>query len=327
MAPTSRVGGDVTLERYPGRIQGGGHPGDGHQPRGLRVAHAASPVDEDQAALAAALLHQQIDGDLGGVVGIVGFLEEVEGAPREHDADDGLAAAGARHAAQRAVGVGPAADQRAVADPPRPLADHAARRGGRRYRPVAIQRDRADRTPAALGEPRALTLGDQRGWIALRQPGGPREGVGALGDEQDVPAVVEYAPGERDGIRDAVHRGDGAAAEAVALHDRGVHLDGAGRGQHRAAPGVEDRVVFQHADRRLDGVERVTVLGQRAPAGQDRLPHPGAHLGGVGRIGAGATMDNQRGNPGDSLAPRSHDPTLSQHLSGAPAGHVTILGP
>ena len=51
--------------------------------------------------------------------------------------------AGAGHAAERAVRVGAAADQRAVADAAGPLADHAAGRRGGRDRAVAVERDGA----------------------------------------------------------------------------------------------------------------------------------------------------------------------------------------
>jgi hypothetical protein len=40
-----------------------------------RESRAPAPVDQDQTALAAALVDQQIDGDFGRVVGIVGVFE------------------------------------------------------------------------------------------------------------------------------------------------------------------------------------------------------------------------------------------------------------
>ncbi len=47
------------------------------------------------------------------------------------------------------------------------------------------------------------------------------------------------------GFRIPGHAGDRAVAERVAVHDRRVHLDRAGRREDRAAPGVEARVVLE----------------------------------------------------------------------------------
>ena len=171
-----------------------------------READPAAPVDEDEPALAAALLDEQVDGDLGRVVGVVGLLEEVERAPGQHDADDRLAAARARDATERAVGVGAAADQRAVADAARQLAGHAAGGGGGRDRAVTIERNGADRAAAAGGRrasfARCRDRSRARPRIAFRQAGGARERVRALAEQQDVachrparggPAVIGLA--------------------------------------------------------------------------------------------------------------------------------------
>ena len=71
----------------------------------------------------------------------------------EDDADDGLAVAGARDAAEGAVGVRAAADQRAVADATGELAGGAARRRRGCDRAAAIEGDRADRAAAAVAGP------------------------------------------------------------------------------------------------------------------------------------------------------------------------------
>src|SRR5262249_10121138 len=96
------------------------------------------------AALAAALLHEQIDGDLRRIVRVVGVLEKAQRAVAEDDADDRLAVAGTRHAADGAVGVGAAADQRAVADASRKLARRAAGRRRGSARGAAVRRPRAE---------------------------------------------------------------------------------------------------------------------------------------------------------------------------------------
>ncbi len=195
----------------------------------------------------------------------------------------------------------------AVADAAGVLAHHAARRGGCRRRAVAIERDGPDRPPAVRGQPGPLPLGDERGRIAFGQAGRARERVGAVGDQQHVPAVAQHAPGEGDRIGDLVDGGDGAARQSIALHDGGVHLDGTGRGQHRAVAGVEAGMVLEHPHRRLDGIEGVSVGGEDAPAGQHRLADAGPQLlAPLGRIGASAAVDDQRRNACGAIARWRH---------------------
>src|SRR5206468_4401930 len=196
-------------------------------------------------AVAAALLDQKIDGDLRRVVRVVGVLEVVERPAPEHDPDDGLTVAGARHAADRAVGVGAATDQSAVADASWKLAGGAA--GGRRGRngAVPVERDGADRAAErggsrrTLGVALSLAIRDERRGVALRDSHGPGERDGAVADEQDVTARLEDAPGEGDRVRDAGDGRNGAALEAVTFHDRRVQLDRAVSGEDRAAARVE----------------------------------------------------------------------------------------
>jgi len=175
---------------------------------------------------------------------------------------------------------------------------------------VAVERHRADGavTVGHVGrQPAALPVGHQRGRIARRHTDRLREGVGALADQQHVLAVVQHAAGERDRVDDAADAGDGAAVEAIAFHERGVHLDGAGRRQHGAVAGVEAGVIFEHTHGGLDGVERAAVLGQHAPAGQHRRPHAGPQLvTALGGVGAGTTVHDERGHPGNAIARWRH---------------------
>ena len=66
-------------------------------------------------------------------------------------------------------------------------------------------------------------------------------------------------------VADAPHRGHRAGAQLRAFHDRGVHLDLAVAVERGAAPGVEQRVVLQHHDRRGDRIEAERCL-QTLPA-------------------------------------------------------------
>src|SRR2546425_361503 len=83
-------------------------------------------------------------------------------------------------------------------------------------------------------------------------------------------AIVPWRSSERDGVGDASDGADRAAAQAVALHDRGVELDGAGGGEHGAPAGVETRMVFQRAHRGFDGVHGTTSVAEDAPPGRHR---------------------------------------------------------
>ena len=90
-------------------------------------------------------------------------------------------------------------------------------------------------------------------------------------------------------------------------------------------------MVLEHAHRRLDGVEGVTVGSQDAPAGQHRLANAGAQLlAPLGRIGAGAAVDDQRRNAGGAIARWRH----GHHCVTTPLGNaspaitlLTVPGP
>ena len=69
------------------------------------------------------------------------------------------------------------------------------------------------------------------------------------------------------GARDA---GDRSGTERAAVHDRGVELVAAFRGEHRATAGVEHRIVFHEHDRRFDGIKRRAPFPQNADARVDR---------------------------------------------------------
>src|SRR5216117_2047451 len=75
-----------------------------------------------------------------------------------------------------------------------------------------------------------------------------------------------------------LHGRHGAAVEPVAFHDRGVHLDRAGGGEHGAAPGIEAGVILERAHRALDSIERGPTLTEHLPAFEDGGPDAFAEL-------------------------------------------------
>jgi len=151
------------------------------------------------------------------------------------------------------------------------------------------------RCPLSVAPP--LAFGDERLRGALGNSRGSGELAGAGADEQHVTARLEDSARQRDRVRDTRDRGDRAALEPVAFHDRRVHLDGAVVGEDRAAARVEAGMILEHADGALDRVEGGAALGENLPAGQRRGSHTLPKLvRRVRQIGAGAAVDDDRWN-------------------------------
>src|SRR5258705_432661 len=163
--------------------------------------------------------------------------------------------------------------------------------GGRRHEPHRHQPGPGPPAPPPPPAPQ-----DEPGRIAERHAQVPGARDGPLAHEEGVPALLEDPPGQGDRIAHAGDRGDGAVAQPIALHDRGIGLHGAGAGQHGAAPGIEARMILEAPDRRLDRVERAPARSEGAPARADRVAHPRAQLIAPARIGARPAVHDERGN-------------------------------
>src|SRR5438094_445200 len=88
----------------------------------------------------------------------------------------------------------------------------------------------------------------------------------------------------------------GAALQPVALHDRRVQFDHAVAGEDRAAPGVEARIVLEHAHRGLDGVEGGAARREDSPTRESGGTHAPAKLvAPLARVRAGAAVEDDRG--------------------------------
>ena len=181
------------------------------------------------------------------------------------------------------VRVGPGADDRRVADPAKLLVRRPA--GGSAGREVAglVERDCADgavlvlvahrhgpcafiflqRLPALVGV--EIFLVDKRDAHLFR------ERLRALAREHDVRRFLHHHPREADRIANVLHARDRPGFERFAVHDRGVELVRALMGEDRAFAGVEQRVVLQHMDRRLDRVEARAAFLQHLVAGLERI--------------------------------------------------------
>ena len=84
----------------------------------------------------------------------------------------------------------------------------------------------------------------------------------ALRRIEDVRAVFEHGPRNRNGIPERWQRADSARPQAPAVHDGGIELDTADFVQAGAGPRVEAWVVLQRAHRAFDGIEGVTPVAK-----------------------------------------------------------------
>ena len=105
-----------------------------------------------------------------------------------------------------------------------------------------------ERLPARLGEEVAGRL--------LFEAGLQREGVGAFANEEDVRRLFHHRARQADGMPRARDVGHGAGFERGAIHDGCVHLVAAVGGEDGSLAGVEERIVFENVDCRLDRIER-----------------------------------------------------------------------
>ena len=183
-------------------------------------------------------------------------------------ADERFAQPGARHRAGAVVGVGARADDRRVADAARHLAGVAAGRGrgGKvsvrsRALPRRPCRDSSSGFSASAAQP-ALRCGNTRA---------ARAGVRACARSARRPSPASStcrvfsitARAARIGLRMRCTAATAPGAQRRAVHDRGVHLDLAVAVEGGAAPGVEERRVLQHHDRRRDRVEAGSISSQQ----------------------------------------------------------------
>ena len=86
------------------------------------------------------------------------------------------------------------------------------------------------------------------------------EGFGTRAAEQHVRAVHHHRAGERHRVARGRNARHSTRRPVAPVHDRGVKLGHACASQRSPAPGVEVRVVFQHAHRRFDRVERRSAI-------------------------------------------------------------------
>ena len=131
----------------------------------------------------------------------------------------------------------------------------------------------------------------------------PGEGLGAIEGEVDVRRLLHDEPGEGDGVDDGGESGDGAAAQGVAVHDGGLHLDGAVGGEHGAHAGVVVRAVLQlphlHTHVYVCMMEKLIRWGQaEANSPHDALADDEGGAAGTERVGGEVEAAAERGEAG-----------------------------
>ena len=99
-------------------------------------------------------------------------------------------------------------------------------------------------------------------------------------DEQHVPRFLQHPSRKPHGIFDAVQMRRRTRRTGAPVHDGGIQIVPAIHVEVRATPGIETSGVFQHAHRRLDGVQRAAVTGQNGLACEQRGFQSRAHVGG-----------------------------------------------
>jgi len=99
-----------------------------------------------------------------------------------------------------------------------------------------------------------------------------RESFGRRPDQQHVIGLLHHAAGDRDRIAGGTNAGDGTGPQIAAIHDRGIQFEGPLDRHHRPPSGVEQRIVLEHANRFLDGIQRRASFAQDRRASRQRTP-------------------------------------------------------
>jgi hypothetical protein len=104
------------------------------------------------------------------------------------------------------------------------------------------------RLPAALGK--------KETWLHLLQAHLGRKAVGARANQHHIRRLLHHRARQADGVARAGDAGHRSCLQGCAIHDRRVQLVLALGGEDRAAPCVEEWIVFENPNRGFDGVER-----------------------------------------------------------------------
>jgi hypothetical protein len=151
--------------------------------------------------------------------------------------------------------------------PERRHAMHVALRRNARWprwdRPSARFHDRLEFMPTHLGK--------KVRWRLLLDPLRPRKRVRSRAHHHHVRRALHHRPRQPNRMPGEMHRGHGPGGQRASIHQCSVHLVGAVGRKGRAASCVEQRIVFQHLNGCLHGIERPAVVLQHIRSRSQRI--------------------------------------------------------
>ena len=126
-------------------------------------------------------------------------------------------------------------------------------------------------TGLGKGEPLAFPVEDQFGIIDESHAMRLGELLGSGADEVDVGTLFKHQPGGLDGIAQPLDAGYAARFHPTSIHEQGIELYAAIRGEKAASASVEGRVVLQYSDGGFDCIESRTSSREKVVAGFQRV--------------------------------------------------------
>jgi len=150
-----------------------------------------------------------------------------------------------------------------------------------------------------VGEAFALAVEDEFGVVDEGHAVGVGEVLCTRADEVDVRTFFEDQAGGLNGVAKALDAGYAASLHASAVHEEGVELDAAIRGEKAATSGIEGGIVFEDGDGGFDGVEGGCAAREKCVAVFKGAADAGFVSGsGVGGDGPCATVNDECGRVG-----------------------------
>jgi len=152
-----------------------------------------------------------------------------------------------------------------------------------------------------MGEALALAVENQLGVVDEGHAVGLGKLLGAVAYEIDVRTFFQDQPSGLNGVAESFDASHAAGLHASAVHEEGIELNAAVRGEKAAASGVEGGVVLKNGDGSFDGIEGRCAAGEDCVAGFKGFADAGQVGGsGVGGDGPCATVNEESGGVGGS---------------------------
>ena len=145
-----------------------------------------------------------------------------------------------------------------------------------------------------LGEALQFAIENEFGVLDEIHSVGVGKLLGAGADEIDVRTFFKDEPGGLDRVAEPLDAGDATGFHAATVHNEGVELDPAIRGEEAAATCVEGGVIFKDSDGGFNGVKCRTAEGEDLVAGFEGIADTDlVGGGGVRGDGPGTAVDEK----------------------------------